>query len=362
MNNLKTDNQRNSYINHNPCSLIRGCKLLLLVSLLAGFAPRTKAICIDACLTAANTAQGENVLFSLTTGSANTGVGANAMYYDTMGSNNVAMGVEALINNATGNTNTAIGNLTLNLNLAGNDNTAVGYGALVGNSGNSNIGVGSNAGGNLTNGTGNIDIGNTGATGESNTIRIGTQGTQTGTYVAGVFQAPIGSGQVVRVNSQGKLGTIMSSARFKEAIKPMGQTSESILQLKPVTFRYKREIDSTKQPQFGLVAEQVEKVDRQLVEYDSQGKPYTVRYEAVNAMLLNEFLKEHHTVQDQAQKLAAENQKVVELRSEVSDQRKTIAALAASLREQAKQIQKVSDQLAATPIAPRLVANGASER
>ena len=127
-----------------------------------------------------------------------------------------------------------------------------------------------------------------------------------------------------------------SSGRFKEKIKPMEQASDALFALKPVTFRYKREIDSQQIPQFGLVAEDVEKVNPDLVVRDKDGKPYSVRYEAVNAMLLNEFLKEHSTVQEL---------------------KKEIAALTATVKEQSAQIQKVSAQLEASKLAPQMVSN-----
>src|SRR5205814_6573041 len=110
--------------------------------------------------------------------------------------------------------------------------------------------------------------------------------------------ATVPSGVGVIVGSNGQLGTVVSSARFKDAIQPMDKASEAILALKPVTFRYKKDLDPDGIPQFGLVAEDVQKINPDLVARDEQGKPYTVRYEAVNAMLLNEFLKEHQTVQD----------------------------------------------------------------
>jgi len=144
------------------------------------------------------------------------------------------------------------------------------------------------------------------------------------------------------ISSKGKLGTIASSKRFKDNILPMDKASEAILALKPVTFRYKKELDPDGIPQFGLVAEQVEKVNPDLVARDEQGKAYTVRYEAVNAMLLNEFLKEHR--------------KVESLEKAMSDQQKENAAMRAMLKAQAAQIQKVSDQLRAQA-APRVVAN-----
>jgi uncharacterized coiled-coil protein SlyX len=219
-----------------------------------------------------------------------------------------------------------------------------------------NIALGDGAGGNLTTGSNNIDIGNTGVAGESATIRIGKSGTQTKTFVAGINGAAV-TGSAVKVNAAGQLGTAPSSERFKDAIKPMDKASEVILGLKPVTFHYKKELDPESIPQFGLVAEQVEKVNPDLVVRDGDGKPYTVRYEAVNAMLLNEFLKEHKASVE-------EHGTVRELKSTVAQQEATIAqlksgmeALTATVREQATQIQKVSAQLQASKPATQVVNN-----
>jgi septal ring factor EnvC (AmiA/AmiB activator) len=195
-----------------------------------------------------------------------------------------------------------------------------------------------------------------GVAGEANTIRIGKQGTQRSTFIAGIFGTAV-SGSTVVVNSSGKLGVAASSAGFKEAIKPMDKASEALLALKPVTFRYKKELDPEGIPQFGLVAEQVEKVNPDLVARDSEGKVYTVRYEAVNAMLLNEFLKERRNVTEQQSTIA-------ELKATVAQQQKQIAAQQATAAQQQKQIEaltatvrKVSDQIALSKPAPQLVAN-----
>jgi hypothetical protein len=218
--------------------------------------------------------------------------------------------------------------------------------------------LGLTAGFNLTTGSNNIDIGAgvLGAAGEANTIRIGKQGTQRSTFIAGIFGTAV-SGSTVVVNSSGKLGLAASSARFKEVVKPMDKASEAILALKPVTFRYKKELDPDGIPQFGLVAEQVEKVNPDLVARDAEGKVYTVRYEAVNAMLLNEFLKEHRNVAEQQSTIA-------ELKTTVAQQQKQIAAQQATAAQQQKQIEaltatvrKVSDQIALSKPAPQLVAN-----
>src|SRR5438094_735913 len=179
----------------------------------------------------------------------------------------------------------------------GTDNTAIGFNALYSNTtGNKNIALGNFAGSNLTTGDNNIDIGNQGVPTEANTIRIGTQATQTKTFIAGITGAGV-MGVAVKVNAAGQLGTAPSSQRFKTEIKPMDKASEAILALKPVTFLYKKELDPEGLPQFGLVAEEVEKVNPALIARDAAGKPYTVRYDAVNAMLLNEFLKDHTRVE-----------------------------------------------------------------
>jgi hypothetical protein len=256
-----------------------------------------------------NTATGFDALASNTTGFDNTANGINALFSNTTGNNNTASGVNALFNNITGSFNTATGQGSLYSN-RGSNNTADGQNALKSNTtGSNNVAVGSNAGKNLTTGNNNIDVSNPGFAGEANTIRIGKQGTQTSTFIAGIAGTGVTGAQVV-VNSNGKLGVTTSSARFKEQVKPMDKASEAILALKPVTFRYKDNIDPSATPQFGLVAEQVAQVDPDLVERDNDGKPYTVRYEAVNAMLLNEFLKEHRKVQELERALAIVNERI----------------------------------------------------
>src|SRR5206468_10666698 len=174
--------------------------------------------------------------------------------------------------------------------------------ALVNNTtGNNNIALGALAGTNLTTGSNNIYIDSRGRSTESGTIRIGTQHGRT--FVAGISGVTVAGGVGVIVDTNGQLGTVVSSARYKDAIKPMDKASEAILALKPVTFRYKRERDPKGIPQFGLVAEDVEKVNPDLVARDDQGKPFTVRYEAVNAMLLNEFIKARRQIDSQQQQI-----------------------------------------------------------
>jgi Chaperone of endosialidase len=252
-----------------------------------------------------NAATGVNALFSNTEGFENTATGTVALFSNTSGGDNTATGYAALSSNTTGDANTATGQGALSANTTGFENTATGLNALFSNTtGSDNIALGDSAGTNLTTGDNNIDIGNSGVAGESNTIRIGTQGTQNRTFIAGISGAAV-IGRPVMINGNGRLGTPPCSARYKDEIKPMDAASEVILALKPVTFRYKKEIDADRTPQFGLIAEDVEKVNPNLVARDDQGKPYTVRYEAVNAMLLNEFLKEHRKVEQLEKQVAA---------------------------------------------------------
>ena len=284
-----------------------------------------------------NTADGQNALFSNTTGIQNTATGTFALVFNTIGNQNTAGGYAAMLFNTTGNQNTASGYFAVYQNTTGNNNTGIGYNALLNNTtGNQNIALGNFAGSNLTTGNNNIDIGNQGVAGEANTIRIGALGTQTATYIAGIVGKPSPMGMPVFINANGQLGTAPSSVSFKDEIKPMDKASEVILALKPVTFRYKQELDPERVPQFGLIAEEVEKVDPALVAHDRDGKAYTVRYDQVNAMLLNEFLKEHGKVEN--------------LEATVGKQQKQIERLTAGL-------QKVSAQLELGKAAPQIVVN-----
>jgi len=291
-----------------------------------------------------NTATGVNALEKNTTGGANTANGVSALLSNQTGGFNTANGANALQQNTTGGANAANGSFALFSNTSGGSNTADGFDALFNNTtGSNNIALGLGAGGNLTTGSNNIDIGALGVAGEANTIRIGKQGTHTATFIAGISGKTASGGVAVYVNANGKLGTTVSSARFKEQIKPMDKASEAIHALKPVTFRYKQELDPEGILQFGLVAEEVEKVNPALVARDADGKVYTVRYDAVNAMLLNEFLKEHRKNEEQEATIA-------QLKS-------GIETLAATVKEQASQIQKMSAQLEVNKSAPRVAEN-----
>jgi hypothetical protein len=306
-----------------------------------------------------NTATGNAALGFNTTGVDNTAVGSGALFFNNA-NDNTAVGAEVLSANTTGASNTAIGGSALADNTTGNLNTAVGFHALMNNTmQGGNTALGSDAlinyngggGGNTaigdqalfasTTGTLNVALGfaaGAAVTTASSTICIGTDGQNVSNscYIGQIFGATSAGGIAVLVNSDGKLGTVVSSRRFKEEIQPMEQASETLFALKPVTFCYKGEIDPAGTSQFGLVAEDVEKVNPDLIVRDKEGKPYSVRYDQVNAMLLNEFLKEHHQVQD--------------LKAIVAGQQKQIDALTAGL-------QRVSAQLEASKPAPQVVNN-----
>jgi hypothetical protein len=299
-----------------------------------------------------NTATGFAALFSNTIGFQNTATGTAALYHDTTGGLNTANGDHALFSNTTGDLNSADGGYALYSTTTGNDNTANGFEALFSNTtgssntatgvnalinnttGHDNIAVGVFAGSSIQTGINNIDIGNQGFGDESDTIRIGTS--QTKAVMVGIYGGNPASALPVYVNSSGLLGTPTSSARFKTNIRSMGDASEVLLALHPVTFQYKPELDSKGIPQFGLVAEEVEKVNPDLVVRDAEGKVYSVRYEAVNAMLLNEFLKEHRTVEEQG--------------ATIAKQQKQIEALTAGLL-------KMSARIKVSKSAPQIVAD-----
>jgi trimeric autotransporter adhesin len=329
-----------------------------------------------------NTATGSQALFGLTDGVQNTAVGAQALANNTA-SSNTAIGAFALLGNTTGTNNTALGSQAASSNLTGTDINAVGFRALNSNNGvppqgsfnnahgNSalvnnttgrennafgdsalsgnitgsfNTAIGDDAGSAIT-GNWNIDIGKDviGTKSDAFVTRIGISDpadpsghVQRACFIGGIVNAPI-TGVGVVVSAMGQLGVApVSSARFKDEIKPMNKASEAVFALKPVTFRYKQEIDPARSAQFGLVAEEVAKINPDLVTRDAKGELYTVRYEAVNAMLLNEFLKEHQTVQQQG--------------ATISRLEKQIDALTAGL-------QKVSAQLETSKPATQMVNN-----
>ncbi len=323
---------------------------------------------------ASNTADGAFALLSNTTGGnitaigshallsntadENTAVGSGALASNTTGTQNTAFGINALTSNTTAGANgsganTAMGAFALLANTTGGANTAIGYAALAQGNGGANTAIGDLAGFNIT-GNGNIDIGfhEAGVAGENNTTRIGNIGAtaqDTGIYVT---LDAVGGTKLGYVNTS-------SSRRFKEDIKPMGAASEGLFALKPVNFRYKPDFDPDRSERFGLLAEDVEKVNPTLVAHDDKGNLTTVRYEAVNVMLLNEFLKEHLTflkeqskVEEQGRKAQDQEETIRQLKATVAKQEATIVqqqkameAVTARLNEQATQIQKVSAQL-----------------
>lgn len=255
-----------------------------------------------------NTALGSFALVSNTIGDVNTAIGSGTMPSNTSGNANTAVGVNTLNSNTTGGSNTGLGFGALFANVSGNNNTAVGSGALALGGGSGNIGVGFQAGRNVTNGSNNIHIGNIAPGNESNTIRIGTS--QTATFLAGVNGATASGGTQVFIDSNGQLGTITSSLRFKEDVADMGTASESLMKLRPVTFHYKT--DGSHLLQYGLIAEEVAKVYPDLVQYDEQGKPFTVRYHLINAMLLNELQKQHEREEALQSQVAEQKAKLEE--------------------------------------------------
>ena len=285
-----------------------------------------------------NTAVGAAALLSNTIGENNTSAGVAALADNTSGSFNTATGFEAMFSNITGQFNTADGDGALDLNTVGNDNTAIGAGALQANTeGDDNTAVGGNALDQNTTGNRNTVIGR--AAGHNiitanNVICIGdgldADDVSDSCYINNIFLATSTNGIAVLVNGQGKLGTTTSSRRFKDDIKPMDDASKALFALKPVSFHYKKNIDPAGTSQLGLVAEDVEKVNPDLVVRDKEGRPYSVRYDQVNAMLLNEFLKEHKAF--------------IEERHKVEKLEATVATLAAQLQRISSRVQMNSPE------------------
>jgi len=311
---------------------------------------------------------GAAALRNNTTASDNTAIGSNALRENTTTESNVAVGDSALgVFNGTAGTdgaNTALGSIALNALLSGEENVAVGRRALeFATSGSNNTIVGWRAGDGLTTGDDNTFLGSQAGANETsvdNVLCIQSPGdgtaftTSNRTFIGNIRGVSCGNGDgiPVLIDSDGQLGTAPSSRRFKEDIKPMAQMSKAILALEPVTFHYKNQDTKNAEdtPQFGLIAEEVAKISSDLVTRDSGGKIYSVRYDAVNAMLLNEFLKEHKKVEEQQASIA-------DLKSTVALQQKEMQVFTAQLKEQAAQIQKVSAQLEASRPAPKVVAN-----
>ena len=362
--------------------------LFLIIFSITGVAFLSKSQAVvpppDGGYAGGNTAEGQNALLSLTTGIYNTAVGvysllsiidgdfctalgagtlfantadentatgAGALFSHTDGGGNTANGAFALFSHTSGIDNTVVGDRALLLSTTGGFNTAVGEAAMLNNdTGSNNVAIGVQALGNNSSGSNNIVLGNvagSGVTTANDVICIGAGGenVDSSCYIGGIFNATSSGGTAVFINSAGKLGTSTSSQRFKEHIKPMEQASEALYALKPVSFHYKKEIDPQGTKQFGLVAEEVEKVNPDLVVRDKGGKPYTVRYDQVNAMLLNEFLKEHRKVEE-LEAMVARQQKSFE--SKVAEQRQQIDALTLA-------VQKISAQVDMNTAASKVV-------
>jgi hypothetical protein len=320
--------------------------------------------------TGQNTGVGYQAMQSVTTGFQNTATGYQALSSNTAGQRNTVMGAQAASLTTTGVDNTAIGFFALANNTDGSDSTALGDGALNNVVGTNNIGIGFGAGQFLNAGSNNIYLGTPGGLQtESNTIRIGTTSggnSHTAAFIAGISGATLSpSGTAVFINSNGQLGTINSSRRFKTDIKPMDDASDVLLSLRPVTFRYKPEIDAKGIPQFGLIAEEVAEVCPDLVIHDNKGEIQTVRYEQVNAMLLNEFLKQHGHIADldkeQQTQLAALRNENTKLRAENAANAKRLAALETRDKEREARLTRLEIATpGARPVSNSIVDNNAA--
>ena len=299
-----------------------------------------------------NSAFGWEALFSNTNGAGNNAFGEGALFFNTSGYNNNAFGSGALGSNVSGWENQAVGYTAMNRNTTGSYNSAVGYSALFSNTtafgntalgaaalsnvdtGNYNIGLGYSAGSNLTYGNYNIDIGAAGVAAEANTIRIGEVGTQTAAYIAGISGVNVSGGSAVVVNANGQLGTVSSSRRYKKDIEPMGEASERLYQLRPVKFRYKTADVGGQNPlQFGLIAEEVAEVLPELVVRGKDGRPETVAYHLLPAMLLSELQKEHRKVLELKQQLENQTRQLTDVNAQVDELRTAVRKLAASQLE-----------------------------
>jgi hypothetical protein len=239
-----------------------------------------------------------------------------------------AFGYQALFHQTTGFSNNGFGWKALFNNLTGDNNTAIGHGAGFNITGDGNVCIGANVGGFAN---------------ENNTTRI-----------RNIATTPLNTGMVVLVDSNGKLGHVVSSRRYKEEIKPMDKASEALFALKPVTFRYTGDIDPSHVKMFGLIAEEVAEVNPDLVVRNANEEVEAIRFDSINAMLLNEFLKQHRKVQGMEVIVA---QQTKDFEGKVAQQEKEIQSITASLREQAKQIQNVSLRLGLSKPAPRVVEN-----
>ena len=327
-----------------------------------GFNTAVGAGALFANISAANTATGTGALLSTTVGGNNTANGVFALFSNTTGQSNTATGAGALLSNTTGTVNTATGFHALFSSTTGAGNTAIGESALVGNTtGGGNTAIGTGALQNSTTGAGNTALGmaaGSQVTTAANAICIGIPGANVSNscFIGHIRNVTTTNNDAIPIliDSAGQLGTTSSSRRFKEEIKPMDKASEALLALKPVTFHFKS--DNTNRPEFGLIAEEVAEVNPDLVVRDADGEIYTVRYDAVNAMLLNEFLKEHSKVEQQQTTIRQLQTNAAKQEGTVSELKKEIELLTAQLKEQAAEIQKVSARIEMNERASQTVA------
>jgi hypothetical protein len=275
-----------------------------------------------------NAASGYQALYRNTTGSFNTASGAGALYGNSTADYSTASGYGALYNN-NGGSNTASGYQALYANTSGTNNTAIGVHALTSNTtGSNNVAEGWHSGYNLTTGSNNVDIANVGAAAESGVIRIGATGTQTKTYIAGIYDTSV-SGNAVVVNSSGQLGVVVSSERFKTDIAPMGSESAKLQALRPVKFHLKT--DPHGSVQYGLIAEEVAKVYPELVIRDNTGRIDGVRYDEIAPMLLNEMQGQQKVVAAQSAKIAAQDQRAAAQDTKIAQLQAQLAGIQAAL-------------------------------
>jgi hypothetical protein len=299
---------------------------------------------IGCCNTFAGWAAGYNN----TVGGGGTFIGYGAGYSNTQGTQNTFVGSGAGANNTGGADNTFTGNAAGASNTIGSANTFYGFGAGPNNTiGSVNIFVGLNAGMNNTSGSSNVYIANAGPqTGaESNAIRIGTQGTGQGqqdtAYVAGIYGSISSSGIPVYINSLGQLGTQTSSLRFKEQVRDMDDSTDALMKLRPVTFLYKPEYANGERTlQYGLIAEEVAKIYPELVAYDKDGQPYSVRYQYLSTMLLNEFQKQYQRAEQQAATVASQQAKIEGQQREIDSLRQQLQLKDASVEERLSRLEK----------------------
>jgi trimeric autotransporter adhesin len=326
-----------------------------------------------------NTAVGTGALLSNFSGIQNTATGAFALFSNTgpannpswpsgiAGSFNTANGDRAFFSNTTGSGNTAIGSETLASNTTGASNIAIGVGALFGNTqGIFNTALGNASLANNTTGNGNIALGTfagSAVTIADSVIAIGAAGedVDNSCYIGQIYsniQPQVGTDpDLVTINSNGRLGRAnVSSRRYKHDIQPMHKASEAIYELKPVSFRYHKEYDQTQTIAFGLIAEEVVEVNPDLVGRNREGQPESVRYEQVNAMLLNEFLKEHKKVEEQNRKLENQDARIKQQDITIAQLKADMETLVARVAEQNSKIQRVSDQVELNKAAPQLAA------